>query len=61
MLVELLHFTASRGRLDTGGVVIQPVEDEELGDLSSRRIAAVRFVGFQNLTLYGAITVSKHN
>ncbi|KAM3723559.1 SWI/SNF-related matrix-associated actin-dependent regulator of chromatin subfamily E member [Dirofilaria immitis] len=34
---------ASRGRLDTGGVVIQPVEDEELGDLSSRRIAAVRF------------------
>ncbi|KAK6101694.1 HMG (high mobility group) box family protein [Brugia pahangi] len=34
---------ASRGRLDTGGVVIQPVEDEELSDLSSRRIAAVRF------------------
>ncbi|CAG9539100.1 unnamed protein product [Cercopithifilaria johnstoni] len=34
---------ASRGRLDTGGVVIQPVEDEELGDLSSRRIAAIRF------------------
>ncbi|VDN89325.1 unnamed protein product [Brugia pahangi] len=38
-----VHFTASRGRLDTGGVVIQPVEDEELSDLSSRRIAAVRF------------------
>lgn len=34
---------SSRGRLDTGGVVIQPVEDEELGDLSYRRVAAVRF------------------
>ncbi|KHN78120.1 SWI/SNF-related matrix-associated actin-dependent regulator of chromatin subfamily E member 1 [Toxocara canis] len=34
---------SGRGRLDTGGVVIQPVEDEEVGDLSSRRVAAVRF------------------
>lgn len=35
---------SSRGRLDTGAVVIQPTaEDEELGDLSSRRVAAVRF------------------
>lgn len=29
-----------------GGVVIQPVEDEEVGDLSSRRVAAVRFVSY---------------
>uniref|UniRef100_F1KVC7 SWI/SNF-related matrix-associated actin-dependent regulator chromatin subfamily E member 1 n=1 Tax=Ascaris suum TaxID=6253 RepID=F1KVC7_ASCSU len=34
---------SGRGRLDMGGVVIQPVEDEEVGDLSSRRVAAVRF------------------
>ncbi|MFH4978979.1 hypothetical protein AB6A40_005688 [Gnathostoma spinigerum] len=34
---------SSRGRLDTGGVVIQPVEDEDIGDLSSRKVAAVRF------------------
>lgn len=34
--------TASRGRMDTGGVVLQPVEDEEIGDASFRRLAAVR-------------------
>uniref|UniRef100_A0A0N5AP79 HMG box domain-containing protein n=1 Tax=Syphacia muris TaxID=451379 RepID=A0A0N5AP79_9BILA len=33
----------SRGRLESGGVVIQPAEDDELTDLSSRRVAAVRF------------------
>lgn len=33
----------SRGRLESGGVVIQPAEDDEPSDLSSRRVAAIRF------------------
>lgn len=36
---------SSRSRMEAGGVVIQPVDEEDAGnELSCRRLAAVRYV-----------------
>ncbi|KAK6054333.1 hypothetical protein COOONC_08159, partial [Cooperia oncophora] len=40
---------SSRSRMEVGGVVIQPVDEEDAGnELSCRRLAAVRLVVAQN-------------
>ncbi|VDN55026.1 unnamed protein product [Dracunculus medinensis] len=43
LLLLIWSIFCNRARYESGGVVLQPVEDEELGDISSKRVAAMRF------------------